>query len=209
MITRLRHSLFQNGQSEAEIEQQVKQLTQRKDQMQKELAEINHDLGKFDAQINNLDQVASRNYNLRKNTAAEQEEYSARLGELKSRINQKLSTLSEEYSLTFEAALELSKGQNSTELRKKLEREVHLHKMSLADIGEVNLNSITEYETVKTRYDFLNGQQNDLLNARKDIEESMSKLDDEVKSRFSETFHQIEKALLRFFQLCLMADMQD
>ena len=48
--------------------------------------------------------------------------------------------------------------------------------MSLADIGEVNLNSIEEYEDVKTRYDFLNGQQTDLLKARKDIEESMSKL---------------------------------
>lgn len=88
--------------------------------MQEALAEINKDLGKFDAQINNLDQVATRNYNLRKNTAAEQEEYSARLGELKSQINQKLGILSEEYSLTFEAALQLSEGQNTTDLRKKL-----------------------------------------------------------------------------------------
>lgn len=71
--------------------------------------------------------------------------------------------------------------------------------MSLVDIGEVNLNSIEEYEDVKTRYDFLNGQQNDLLKARKDIEESMSKLDDEVKSRFSATFHQIERSFAKDF----------
>lgn len=194
-------SLSQNGQSESEIEDQVAKLSKQKKQMQEALAEINKDLGKFDAQINNLDQVATRNYNLRKNTAAEQEEYSARLGELKSQINQKLGILSEEYSLTFEAALQLSEGQNTTDLRKKLEREVHLHKMSLADIGEVNLNSIEEYEDVKTRYDFLNGQQNDLLKARKDIEESMSKLDDEVKSRFSATFHQIEKSFAKIFPI--------
>lgn len=194
-------TLSQNGQSESEIEEQVAELSKQKKEMQDALAEINKDLGKFDAQINNLDQVATRNYNLRKNTAAEQEEYSAKLGELKSQINQKLGTLSEEYSLTFEAALQLSKGQNTTELRKKLEREVHLHKMSLADIGEVNLNSIEEYEDVKTRYDFLNGQQTDLLNARKDIEESMSKLDDEVKSRFSAIFHQIEKSFAKIFPI--------
>lgn len=194
-------TLSQNGQSETEIEEQVSRLSEKRKQMQKALAEINQDLGKFDAQINNLDQVATRNYNLRKNTAAEQEEYSAKLGELKSQINQKLKTLSEEYSLTFEAALQLSKGQNTTDLRRKLEREVHLHKMSLADIGEVNLNSIEEYEDVKTRYDFLNGQQTDLLNARKDIEESMSKLDDEVKSRFSATFHQIEKSFAKIFPI--------
>lgn len=194
-------SLSQNGQSESEIEEQVAKLSKQKKQMQEALAEINKDLGKFDAQINNLDQVATRNYNLRKNTAAEQEEYSARLGELKSQINQKLGILSEEYSLTFEAALQLSEGQNTTDLRKKLEREVHLHKMSLADIGEVNLNSIGEYEDVKTRYDFLNGQQNDLLKARKDIEESMSKLDDEVKSRFSATFHQIERSFAKIFPI--------
>ena len=194
-------SLSQNGQSESEIEEQVAKLSKQKKQMQESLAEINKDLGKFDAQINNLDQVATRNYNLRKNTAAEQEEYSARLGELKSQINQKLGILSEEYSLTFEAALQLSEGQNTTDLRKKLEREVHLHKMSLADIGEVNLNSIEEYEDVKTRYDFLNGQQTDLLKARKDIEESMSKLDDEVKSRFSATFHQIERSFAKIFPI--------
>lgn len=194
-------SLSQNGQSESEIEEQVTKLSKQKKQMQEALAEINKDLGKFDAQINNLDQVATRNYNLRKNTAAEQEEYSARLGELKSQINQKLGILSEEYSLTFEAALQLSEGQNTTDLRKKLEREVHLHKMSLADIGEVNLNSIEVYEDVKTRYDFLNGQQNDLLKARKDIEESMSKLDDEVKSRFSATFHQIERSFAKIFPI--------
>ena len=194
-------SLSQNGQSESEIEEQVAKLSKQKKQMQEALAEINKDLGKFDAQINNLDQVATRNYNLRKNTAAEQEEYSARLGELKSQINQKLGILSEEYSLTFEAALQLSEGQNTTDLRKKLEREVHLHKMSLEDIGEVNLNSIEEYEDVKTRYDFLNGQQNDLLKARKDIEESMSKLDDEVKSRFSATFHQIERSFAKIFPI--------
>ena len=194
-------SLSQNGQSEAEIKAQVTKLDKQKKQMQKALAEINKDLGKFDAQINNLDQVATRNYNLRKNTAAEQEEYSAKLAELKSQINQKLGILSEEYSLTFEAALQLSQGQNTADLRKKLEREVHLHKMSLADIGEVNLNSIEEYEDVKTRYDFLNGQQSDLLKARKDIEESMSKLDDEVKSRFSVTFHQIEKSFAKIFPI--------
>ena len=194
-------TLSQNGQSETEIEEQVSRLSEKRKQMQKALAEINQDLGKFDAQINNLDQVATRNYNLRKNTAAEQEEYSAKLGELKSQINQKLKTLSEEYSLTFEAALQLSKGQNTTDLRRKLEREVHLHKMSLADIGEVNLNSIEEYEDVKTRYDFFNGQKTDLLNARKDIEESMSKLDDEVKSRFSATFHQIEKSFAKIFPI--------
>lgn len=194
-------SLSQNGQSESEIEEQVAKLSKQKKKMQEALAEINKDLGKFDAQINNLDQVATRNYNLRKNTAAEQEEYSARLGELKSQINQKLGILSEEYSLTFEAALQLSEGQNTTDLRKKLEREVHLHKMSLADIGEVNFNSIEEYEDVKTRYDFLNGQQNDLLKARKDIEESMSKLDDEVKSRFSATFHQIERSFAKIFPI--------
>lgn len=194
-------SLSQNGHSEAEIKEQVTKLSKQKKQMQEALAEINKDLGKFDAQINNLDQVATRNYNLRKNTAAEQEEYSAKLAELKSQINQKLGILSEEYSLTFEAALQLSQGQNTTALRKKLEREVHLHKMSLADIGEVNLNSIEEYEDVKTRYDFLNGQQNDLLKARKDIEESMSKLDDEVKSRFSATFHQIETSFAKIFPI--------
>src|SRR5699024_2984781 len=141
---------------------------------QKKLNELSAQLGQVDAQINQLDQVASRNYDLRKDAAIEQEAYSVKIAKFNSAIDQSLSSLSEEYALTFEAALEQAEDENTKEKRNEMAKSVKLHRMSIEDIGQVNLDSIQEYEDVKKRYDFLNGQQNDLLKARDDLEKSMN-----------------------------------
>lgn len=188
-----------SNQKKADIQKQTVELTEQKDKMQEELNSLAGKLGQVDAQINQLDQVASRNYELRKDAALEQESYSVEVAKLNSSINQKLETLSSDYSLTYEAALSQAEVENTEENRAKLQRSVKLHKMSLEDIGPVNLDAIEEYEKVKTRYDFLNGQQNDLLAAREDLENSMDELDKEVKTRFSQTFDKINEGFSKIF----------
>ena len=188
-----------SNQKKADIQKQTVELTEQKDKMQEELNSLAGKLGQVDAQINQLDQVASRNYELRKDAALEQESYSVEVAKLNSSINQKLETLSSDYSLTYEAALSQAEVENTEENRAKLQRSVKLHKMSLEDIGPVNLDAIEEYEKVKTRYDFLNGQQNDLLAAREDLENSMDELDKEGKTRFSQTFDKINEGFSKIF----------
>ena len=188
-----------SNQSQEDITEQIDNLTKEKELLTQKLAETNQNLGKLDAQINHLESVASRNYDLRKDAAEDQEALSVELSQFTSQINQKLRHLSQDYSLTYEAAISLTDGKNDLEVRQQLEKEVKLHKMSIEDIGPVNLQSIEEYEDVKTRYDFLNGQQNDLLKARSDIQESMSKLDNEVKDRFGKTFNEVEKRFEKIF----------
>lgn len=190
-----------DGKSQEEIRVQIASLNKEKDELTQKLAASNQNLGKLDAQINHLESVASRNYDLRKDAAEDQEALSVELSQFTSQINQKLRHLSQDYSLTYEAAIALTDGKNNLETRQKLEKEVKLHKMSIDDIGPVNLQSIEEYEDVKTRYDFLNGQQNDLLKARSDIQESMSKLDNEVRVRFDKTFKAAEKKFEKIFPI--------
>ncbi|WP_254261348.1 AAA family ATPase, partial [Lactobacillus helveticus] len=151
--------------------------------------------------INQLDQVASRNYDLRKDAAIEQEDYSVKIAKFNSLIDQRLETLRDDYALTFEAAIAQAEGKNDQETRDKLAKSVKLHRMSIEDIGPVNLDSIQEYEDVKKRYDFLNGQQNDLLKARDDLEKSMNELDEEVKSRFKATFEAVAESFKKIFPL--------
>ena len=189
------------GKTPEEIKQAIKNLSLEKDKLTVALAEANKFLGKQEAKINQLELLSNRNYDLRKDAAQEQEQYSVQLSKVSGEINNRLTELREEYSLTFEAALALCSQDNTPEYREKLQRTVKLNKMSLEDIGPVNLSSIEEYEDVKTRYDFLNNQQNDLLKARKDIEDSMSALDETVRTRFSETFNKIEEKFEKIFPL--------
>lgn len=197
--------LNQNGElsvkKNTDLKKQKEKIKQKNEQLQNKLNELSSQLGQFDAQINQLDQVASQNYDLRKDAAIEQEDYSVKIVKFNSLIDQRLETLRDDYALTFEAAIAQAEGQNDQETREKLAKSVKLHRMSLEDIGPVNLDSIQEYEDVKKRYDFLNGQQNDLLKARDDLEKSMNELDEEVKSRFKATFEAVAESFKRIFPL--------
>lgn len=198
-------SLNQNGElsvkKNADLKNQKTKIKQKHEELQNRLNELSLQLGQFDAQINQLDQVASRNYDLRKDAAIEQEDYSVKIAKFNSLIDQRLETLRDDYALTFEAAIAQAEGKNDQETRDKLAKSVKLHRMSIEDIGPVNLDSIQEYEDVKKRYDFLNGQQNDLLKARDDLEKSMNELDEEVKSRFKATFEAVAESFKKIFPL--------
>ena len=198
-------SLNQNGElsvkKNADLKNQKTKIKQKHEELQNRLNELSSQLGQFDAQINQLDQVASRNYDLRKDAAIEQEDYSVKIAKFNSLIDQRLETLRDDYALTFEAAIAQAEGKNDQETRDKLAKSVKLHRMSIEDIGPVNLDSIQEYEDVKKRYDFLNGQQNDLLKARDDLEKSMNELDEEVKSRFKATFEAVAQSFKNIFPL--------
>ncbi len=182
-----------------DLQGQLEGLSEQKEDLQKTLQDISSKLGQVNAQINQLDQVASRNYDLRKNAAVEQEEFSVKLAKLNTEIDQRLETLSTDYSMTYEAAINQADVENTEKIRNELKKSVKLHKMSLADIGPVNLDSIEEYDEVKERYDFLSGQQDDLLKAREDLKNSMTELDDEVKTRFSETFTRVADGFTKIF----------
>ncbi|MDB6256130.1 chromosome segregation protein SMC [Lactobacillus amylovorus] len=202
-LTHKLQDLTQSGERSVQkntgLKKQKADLKQQTEDLQTKLNELSSQLGQFDAQINQLDQVASRNYELRKDAAIEQEGYSVQLAKFNSAINQRLETLRDDYSLTYEAALAQAEGENDEDTRNELAKSVKLHRMSIEDIGPVNLDSIQEYEDVKKRYDFLSGQQNDLLKARDDLEKSMNELDEEVKTRFKDTFNTIADSFKQIF----------
>lgn len=190
--------LKQNQHINYQADYEKEQKTQAA--IHEELTNLSAESGKLAEQIALLEESASRNYDLRKNAANEQEQNSVKLTKLDSQLDQKLTLLREEYSISYEAASQLvTPEMKDDNARAKLEKDVKLHKMSLADIGNVNLDSIEEYETVKSRFDFLSSQQDDLLDAKHDLEESMSELDDEVKTRFKRTFEQINSAFSAIF----------
>lgn len=181
------------------LQEQLKQFEKQKQAANERLISTNEELGKLTAQIGNLESIANRNYELRKDAAFEQEQTSVKQAKISEKMNYYLTQLRQDYSLTYEAALKLVKHPNDAKYKSQLEKDIHLHKMSLDDIGPVNLQAIEEYEDVKSRYDFLHGQQEDLLTARKNIETSMTQLDDEVKTRFEVTFKEIAKSFEKIF----------
>lgn len=118
-----------------------------------------------------------------------------RLGELKSLINNNEKLLETTYDTSFEFAKSELLNLDITTIRTKLK----LLKKGLVEIGHVNLHAVEEYRDVKERYDFLTQQQDDLIAAKDNLQETMSEMDTEVATRFKTTFDEIAKQFSKIF----------
>ena len=70
--------------------------------------------------------------------------------------------------------------------------KVSEYKKIIDDLGIVNLGAIEEYERVKTRYEFLNNQKNDLFKAENTLLEIIKEMDSVMEEDFNETFKLIK-----------------
>jgi len=100
-----------------------------------------------------------------------------------------LNTLSEDYELTYEKAKEKYKLELEVE---EARTKVNTYKNNIKRIGMVNLASIEEYEKVSERFNFLDSQRNDLLEAKETLLEIINEMDDVMKEEFTKTFKKIQ-----------------
>ncbi|MBO1199266.1 chromosome segregation protein SMC [Staphylococcus simiae] len=104
-------------------------------------------------------------------------------------ISHAINHLNDDYNLTFEKA---KADYHSDEDIESLRKKVKLTKMSIEELGPVNLNAIQQYDELNERYTFLNEQRMDLRQAKETLEQIINEMDQEVIGRFKETFHAIE-----------------
>lgn len=76
-----------------------------------------------------------------------------------------------------------------TDLRGKIER-----------LGNVNLDSIEEQETLEKRYDFLSSQVEDLNKSKSHLQQLINRLNKQSRERFRETFEQIRLNFQQIFR---------
>ncbi|MEJ7450825.1 hypothetical protein WL513_13045, partial [Staphylococcus warneri] len=78
-------------------------------------------------------------------------------------INHAIDHLNDEYQLTVERARTLYDNDEEID---SLRKKVKLTKMSIDELGPVNLNAIEQFEELNERYTFLNEQRTDLREAK-------------------------------------------
>jgi len=103
-------------------------------------------------------------------------------------LENRLQHLRETYTISFEAAkLKYTMTMPAEDARKK----VKLIKVSIEELGTVNLGAIEEYERVAERHEFLLEQRDDLEEAKATLHQVIMEMDEEMKKRFSTTFQAI------------------
>ena len=80
-----------------------------------------------------------------------------------------------------------------------METELIRLRAKIAKIGDVNLEAISEYEALKTLFDFLETQRQDLNQAIDDLHKLIHKINRVTQERFMETFNAINEKIQEIF----------
>lgn len=186
-------------------EQDLKSFSEDKSQIEARIQAEDISLAELTASIDAMD----KEYNelLRQISGIENG-----VGELKakySRLNVLLENLMnhllEQYQMTFESAKDYVwetlavEDVFQTDLE-HLRKRVRLTKISIEELGNVNLNAIEQYKVVGERYEFLTNQEADLLDAKANLESIIQEMDATVSERFMETFETVSHAFERIFK---------
>ena len=116
---------------------------------------------------------------------------------LEVKIDNALKTLSENYNMTYELALEKSDPLIDIESSRS---KVNKLRRTLKELGEVNVGAIEEYKRVSERYEFLLAQRNDLTNAENILLEIIKEMDDQMAKDFKETFKIVRENFKEVFK---------
>ena len=117
-----------------------------------------------------------------------------RLGTQKEKLEESgenlINYMWEQYELTHHEALPL-RDETFGNLQ-ELKRSISKVKEEIKQLGNVNINAIEDYKEVSERYEFMNKQRNDLVEAEQLLQNIISELDDGMKKQFTEMFGKIQ-----------------
>ncbi len=125
-----------------------------------------------------------------------------RLQNQKEKLDEKLehqvNYMWSEYELTYSTAEKLKDPEltSLTEMKKAIEGL----KNSIRGLGNVNVNAIEDYREVSERYEFLNGQHEDLLQAEAALLKIIDELDTGMRRQFTEQFARIRQEFDKVFR---------
>jgi chromosome segregation protein len=124
------------------------------------------------------------------------QETTIRVNRLDVALENRLSTVQVEYRMTFEKAMTMYEKVDDLATTKE---HVATIKREIKQLGTVNLGAIEEYERLSERYEFLQEQQGDLLEAKKTLFDVIREMDEEMTKRFSAVFAEIQTAFTTVF----------
>ena len=112
-------------------------------------------------------------------------------------LNNHLSRLSNEYSMTYEFASENYQDDIDMETSRY---EVSVLRNEINALGHVNLDAIEEYQEVSTRYEEMNNQRLDLVQAQDKMIKAIDEMDEIMIEKFSTTFDLINNEFNNVFR---------
>lgn len=114
---------------------------------------------------------------------------------LEVQIAQTTARLLDEYDITANDAL----YRQAPEVQHGWATEVMRLRREIKSMGEVNTGAVQEYARLSERFEFLNSQRQDLLDAKQKLVDAIREIDESTRGIFMETLEQVQVAFDRMF----------
>jgi len=211
--------LNQMIESSEQIDTETLEITSRKSILSELIGKTRKDLGNLKENQITIRELLESN----KTESVEQEKsdirFHSRISEISTLIqhheNQKhkleskheyiINNMWDKYEISYLEALEIRIDLDENLMNKR----IRMLKKSIRDLGEVNINSIKEYEEVSERYTFLTEQQQDLLDAQKQLVKVIRDLEKSMKIQFVEYFNEINEHFKEIFKVLFSGGIAD
>ncbi|MBQ8837083.1 MAG: chromosome segregation protein SMC [Clostridia bacterium] len=123
----------------------------------------------------------------------------ARLRALRAEQDKASERMYEEYELTFALAMELGYPPLSPETRPSVASAAAEYRKEMKSLGPVHVGAIEEYAEVKSRYDEMSVQIEDLKKSKSELTSVINRLENEMRGQFMDAFNQINKNFSEVF----------
>ena len=164
-----------------DLEEETKLLKERYHKEKESLDIIQNEIYEYQNKINDSNKAIT-------DILDDENKMNVKIERENSKVEEISAKLWEDYELNYAMAL---KYKDDTISQTRLYSEVNTLKRSIKELGNVNLDSIEEYEEVKERYDFLKSQQKDLVDAKQQLHEVIKELEFKMRDKFVEEFASI------------------
>ena len=179
--------------AEASLEDEKKGLAELEERLEgsrREYREMSRCLTEIDEAIKEVRPLTEA-------TQEEKNRFQLMISEKGFHLQHLADTLREKYGLELKEI----QGDNPAEsfLEEEVQRDIEELRRKLERMGEVNLAAIGEFEELSSRYQFLSQQKGDLEKSIADLQSTIAKLNRICRSRFKESFEEINQKFQDIF----------
>ena len=179
----------------------VKDLLERERFFQSKIDDLNDKLEEKRVNVSEIERNLKERQKNKDSLISRENQLKINISSFETKMNDAIDVANDLYGEDYRCYLEGIQIPLSEEEKRVTYDILVGEKDKLDRLGPVNLAAIEEYEEKKKRLDFLESQKNDLIKARDELEEAISKINIKARRLFKETFDLVKGYFAETFEI--------
>ncbi len=183
-------------------------MYRQKKEMEESVGRMEEKVGMVKNQISQVEDSMGGERRKREELLQQQANLKEQTADIRVEMNSLRERMSVEFQVdltTLEEAQLFEQPLDSYDLD-KLENQMLSVRGKVQNFGEINPMAVEAYEEMKERFDFINGQKEDLLDAKASLLETIAEIDENARVKFLDTFNQVRDNFQRVFRTLFSED---